>query len=1111
MGFLLLLLVGLATLVQVETNHGAQQLRAFQARQNALLGMRIALAQLQVETGPDQRITARAEILTGRDFDADGEPIEVASGTGFWTGVWRAEDPNGVWLVSGADADPFNELATDSVTMVSGFSPAGDGGYDPVIVNPVAIDSDGGSFATNRFGYWIGDDGVKARVNLINSYRAVDDEAEGFRNALLSAQRFGVEAISGLSTLTDFALASTPAEDVQRLRRVGSREDLVHLNEELSTSDVPRRHWHSITTDSMGLLTDTRNGGLRIDLTRGFEDDAIPETQRLWQYDQHYGPQWRLFKEFYNLHTITDGIHPELAPRVPNGLSSLAAYARRVNTSDGQIFDWYTGPYLTPIMVAMGMTHGLRLGPFDGPLSEEEDEVMREVFHNEFGDDADFDTLAPPWFAQYQRLIAGFQPVVVMANPYNVALAETDYEFSLRSEINSPPQTVLVEGHYEPRIDVIRPDNDGQGANRIIRLSEWLPEYEPLMQVNYRVSFRAGFEPGEIKLFVIDPSSGNPDANGMITSRTFELVEGTPAYITRWLEYPVPLRQGIAREMDAPISGSFLPSWADDDPNHLPSWEDYLDSRMALVRRDYSGVPFQINTTRLAVPRIGSGQGRQLRFEIQGFTRSHDMTEDEPLVVAKARSYFFKTDAGAYSSGTADTLGEDRMRPLIHRAFRLKDSTVDNQSIRSLIVGNIRSPHHGFVDHADDANAWLGWGTNSPVYTEVHGGGVNYLFSPSVLWEPEDDSDNSIVLFHIPRERLVSIGDFQHLNVAWSVFAPTYAIGNSYASPWMDADQTFFEFRHGGDNAINPYHYDLSWQLNDILWDRYYFSTWPRQLAGEEQAHFPLNRRMNSIEPLSSLESLDYRQLAGGLMIDGAFNINSTSVEAWKALLASLNQQALLYRDTVSATEEEQVLLNPVLRSPYPSGDGNDFWRGFRELTGDQIQSLAVAIVAEIKERGPFLSLAQFVNRTIAPESNPHSLKGAIQAAIDSSGVNDLSWNSAPQVTHDPAGNFRNLTALNGHRVDGGTGFITQADILRVLGPILSARSDTFTIRAYGEVANPLDGTTRAWCEAVVQRVPQWLTDDPNLQPHDLPDELAERFGRRYRVLSFRWLSPNEI
>lgn len=78
------------------------------------------------------------------------------------------------------------------------------------------------------------------------------------------------------------------------------------------------------------------------------------------------------------------------------------------------------------------------------------------------------------------------------------------------------------------------------------------------------------------------------------------------------------------------------------------------------------------------------------------------------------------------------------------------------------------------------------------------------------------------------------------------------------------------------------------------------------------------------------------------------------------------------------------------------------------------------------------------------------------------------------------------------------TGSPSFIDILTALGPMLTVRSDTFRIRAYGEALNPADPSkieATACCEAIVQRTP-----DP------LPG-----FGRRFVITYFRWLGPEDI
>lgn len=102
--------------------------------------------------------------------------------------------------------------------------------------------------------------------------------------------------------------------------------------------------------------------------------------------------------------------------------------------------------------------------------------------------------------------------------------------------------------------------------------------------------------------------------------------------------------------------------------------------------------------------------------------------------------------------------------------------------------------------------------------------------------------------------------------------------------------------------------------------------------------------------------------------------------------------------------------------------------------------------------------------------------------------------------------------------ISGFSGYILQSDILSSIGANLSVRSDTFTIRTYGDVQNPVTGeiTGRAWCEAIVQRTPDFLQSE-FLPDGNAPDETPAagtpnaEFGRRYEIISFRWLSPEDI
>jgi hypothetical protein len=72
---------------------------------------------------------------------------------------------------------------------------------------------------------------------------------------------------------------------------------------------------------------------------------------------------------------------------------------------------------------------------------------------------------------------------------------------------------------------------------------------------------------------------------------------------------------------------------------------------------------------------------------------------------------------------------------------------------------------------------------------------------------------------------------------------------------------------------------------------------------------------------------------------------------------------------------------------------------------------------------------------------------------------------------------------------------------------MISTRSDTFIIRAYGQTAAPLTGKpATAYLEALVQRIPRAVTPQGNTL-----DEPADAFGRRFEIVSFRWLNEEEL
>jgi hypothetical protein len=205
----------------------------------------------------------------------------------------------------------------------------------------------------------------------------------------------------------------------------------------------------------------------------------------------------------------------------------------------------------------------------------------------------------------------------------------------------------------------------------------------------------------------------------------------------------------------------------------------------------------------------------------------------------------------------------------------------------------------------------------------------------------------------------------------------------------------------------------------------------------------------------------------------------------------------------------------------------SNVWNGYRELTDAEVGNLAVKIVDEVRARGPFLSMSEFVNRRVGTPS-PFTLSGALEAAIAEAEINekenagpiDSFLNQVPITTADIGDpkqyNYKTPEATTGNPAAGAPGWVNQGDLLRILEPSATVRGDTFVIRAYGDAQDATGKiTARAYAEAVVQRVPEYVdpADRPSLNASLDPTAKPanKTFGRRINVVSFRWLSGSEV
>lgn len=411
-------------------------------------------------------------------------------------------------------------------------------------------------------------------------------------------------------------------------------------------------------------------------------------------------------------------------------------------------------------------------------------------------------------------------------------------------------------------------------------------------------------------------------------------------------------------------------------------------------------------------------------------------------------------------------------------------------------------------------------------------------------------------------------GDFQQITATGQAgLAPhtVQAIGNSYAHPNIPADKAFTSYsrflNHDTGARIITFA-DHSYLANKAIWDEFFFSSITpkdascrlhgltsdqsaRDLAHEfffGAGEVPNPRMKPYIAGMNEQRFAELfaqedqytdglaDKIAGHLLVSGSFNINSTSVDAWRILLSSMRNKTMAHLESGSAPSDHTPAGTPALPGmltnsvPLPSSDFNSDpnntarqWIGGRVLSDDEIDQLAEAIVRQVKSRGPFLSLSEFVNRRLDSRNTELSLKGALQAAIDDPAVSiNAAFRNPTRVLDNEIdqGDFAFGEAATGPIAYGSYPYVDQADILRGFASQLTPRGDTFIVRSYGDSLAP-DGRVqaRAWCEAVVQRTPEYVdsADSNETKRQDLSSIANRNFGRKFVILSFRWLNPNEI
>ena len=1175
-----LLLLSISTLTQVEIRASENVITRLKAKQNALLGLQIALGTLQKTTGLDQRTTANADIIipdtitvastsTGNEIEGDLNTYWKANRNRHWTGSWRngktsnfnpeqpsAHNPTPIlegWLVSGHLNSPNEIHPTNNINGLTTSSTPGDVFYDSngnaytilvknsagvetaddldrVVTAPV-VEIENTNSGNDGYAWWVGDEGTKAKVNLVAPY--ADDSSDlATRKRQAIAQRISIETLASDASgqISSDGLGMYPI-NAPTLERVASQQQWTNLKDDNTWTDSTQEYYHDLTLWSHGVLADMQNGGLKRDLSYilGQPTQTNFRTAMNAAYSVDILDNLSVYNRIITDDASAYGEIPSNFEDPTNGMLRLSATWEQLWSfyNMGNLFsDSPSGVFQTnSVSGELEAIPTLHRSTQHGIVP-----IMTgiKVFYK-----IDVLAVTDSGADKIWDLRVSAIPQVTIANPYNVPLAPADYQFNYDGKLDS---IGLWFGTYSGSDPEYSSSSDQLEATLKMRNRHFILQSE-------------GMAAGEAQIFSLDITqpgyNGASESIPVNTRSVADNASSKPRYLMVNEGFDPVTSLSWTQSVTIPATQTHVALFTNSDQ----TLEAYLyldDSSLTGSQRhihNIYGLPTSAGGDRKGfVTEPTDSVGQKLGGGII-LTLYDAPTDDEPEALLPQQAPFMQANYRSFFARYQGSLGGKHLLEWGYTHFKNYASADGDTSFNKFLQANLM--FRPDVTLPEDLNT-VRWGLLN------FGEGPSQSQAPASIGGPGTSSlvGFNNYLYDIPRpdHKISSLGQLQHFNTTGHVngtwwrsgiyestattsgWQSNYSISNSYPHPYVS--------RHllAESTSETSRNYDGSYIFNQILWDRFYFSTYPQSGSFDFSTDTLDNSRLVPFREESEVtydnteafrgngaaeESANSRKAAENLLIDGAFNINSTSIDAWKAVISSL-------RDVEIGSETApENLTAPFARTLFQAGTaagsaaGNteNAWNGIRNLTPNEIQELAEEIVLQVRLRGPFLSMAEFVNRRLVRREDDTQyglgLSGALQAAIDKTVNKVTNLAEDYQTTSRVNSEFRMLDSdyVLDAGVAGFPGYLLQGDFLSKLGATLAGRSDTFTIRSYGDTRDPLTQEVigRAWCEAVVQRIPDYVNPNSDLPTDDATDPTNIQFGRSYQIVNFRWLEPEEI
>lgn len=1098
------------------------------------------------------------------------------------------------YLVSHADQSLLQrfEAATDSSVLgldddnsihLVGSGPAGSGSPESIVrAGLVELSGPDGNLS-GRHAWWVG--GLNSRAAMdIKHERVRDNSLAGLRDASQEGERYDITAMNGLNNF--------PTDKEHRPKLVTpAQAQLIAPNK----NALKDRVFDLGTGGQWSLLTDVRSSGMKKDLNSFFELDwrSVPNTYRqtvmnrtlieaplrsvngldkLGVIEKNVPPtSWRQLKDYYSLY-LQNAAHPNHlgAPQAhltwdSNGLpmsdSFMCGQPRRLAAHHHDYDNADTLSYTRMPVIARWL-YVLSLSSVDRG-------------------------------GGFYDLYMHTNPVIVLWNPYNTHIRMQNRGTTFISGHETHDSDFMIQPRFlrSLRLEYKAYRND---SSVLRNWSELQADYGAGSWQDVFFKEKDGrtdviLKPGEVKMFSFDSSVAGWRGHRFMTPGFNPDVKNDPRQR---------FRVGTVAASDTPSIALRFSSHNGRGSAFAPKTSTEYGGGASAFGMDSLGQVFRNQSGQVAKTTRGhrggcivewfSRYGVQIIPDRIGERAAWRLGVNKPVPEAAVGMFLKSAVEMPEEDGTLASSKDVRSRNWLHsnpahwwrHIFRPQidgDLKRSNFPYELHYNGNLSGNSVSSLVQSDDEDrAYIGPsidagdGVSAFTYQELPIAPVTNLAALSGMRL----TNGKTVNMPFPLNHNGGWGRNYHYPGAWGA-AFGLGIGNAYAHPMINPTEIYTGYsnhtNHTNQRVFANY-WDTLFMANDALWDSWFCSSMSPQSTPAYSANRSrdqvvddfLNDRellpnqrlrltphnLSDYELSSAFKADDsYEKVAAYLRVRGGFNVNTASVEAWKALLHGLKGSPTPYVDAETlekgelAYDDELILSRFAVATGKEDGDDpNDpnAWKGIRRLSDSQIDRLAEEIVKQVKLRGPFLNMSDFINRRLS--NDRFGVSGALQAAIDwdefdnnyrggGSGHSDSingKFKGGGDSISSPTASFTNVAAARGSRYSGIPGYVMQSDLLRKLGNTLTVRDDSFVIRAYGEATDSTGKVlARAWCEATVQRIPDYLiTDNSNNSPEKpaytldtgnrpvASTTLAQenlKFGRKFEVTSFRWLSKDEL